>query len=242
MEVKENTLRSVKLSSIKTLPFNRDVKQKHVKSLMKSVSLRGILRAPVLAKTKAITGKMELYSLDGQHLIDGLKQMDSTHVDAYVIETNSLADIVQTMAVLNNVQQKWTILDYVNCYCGLNNPEYLELKKHSIDHSLSINVSAVILSGVNSSAWGRGLNSIKNGIFAVMATDKNVITKNLLQVMGTLNINSTKFAIAFITFCRSLGSDYDHKRMMRNLKKNAKEIEAFPHDVDFIYDMLVNIY
>lgn len=242
MEVKEHVMRNIKLSTVKCLPFNREVKQKHVRALMKSVSTRGILRVPVIAKTKAITGKSEFYSLDGQHLIDALKQMDKKEVLAYVLETESMADIVETMAVLNNVQQKWTIEDYVNCYCGLNLPDYIALKEHATTNKLGINVSGVILSGVNSSAWGRGLNGIKKGTFKVMASDKDVITKNLIQAMGVINTNSTKFAIAFISFCRSLGDQYDHRRMIRNLKKCSKEVQVFPHDTEFIYDLLESIY
>jgi hypothetical protein len=242
MEVRQHETKLVRISQIKELPFNREIKQKHVKALMKSISNRGILRQPVLVKTKVVSGKRELYSLDGQHFIAALSEMDKKTVSAYVIETESMNEIVETMAVLNNVQQKWTMIDYVNCYCGLKLPDYIELKKHSIKNKLSINVSSVILSGINTAAWGKGLNFIKNGTFKALADDKDTLTKNLLQVMGVLNTNSTKFAIAYITFYRSLGAAYNHQRLLKSIEKKMKGDKSIPHDVNFIYGLLSEIY
>ena len=49
------------LNKIKEFPFNRDKKEVVIKILMKGMVKDGVMRAPVVVKTKIITGKYEYY-------------------------------------------------------------------------------------------------------------------------------------------------------------------------------------
>jgi len=58
---------------------------------------------PVCVRTKAINGKTEIYAVDGQHLTSALDRLDVKSTDCIVVESESVNDIVEMMAVLNNV-------------------------------------------------------------------------------------------------------------------------------------------
>ena len=111
MNIKQYPIENIDISKVLELPFNRIKKEKQIKSLMNAVTNVGILRTPVYVKTKAITGKKELYSLDGQHLLEGCKRFEVKTVKGIVVETESISEMVNMMAGLNNVNQKWTLID-----------------------------------------------------------------------------------------------------------------------------------
>jgi hypothetical protein len=163
-------------------------------------------------------------------------------VSAFIVETDSLNEIVEMMAVLNNVQQKWTIIDYVNAYCGLGSKDYFALKEHSIKNGISINVSAAILSGNTSSMWGQGLNSIRNGSFKLGAPDAEVLTQNLIEVCTLINADSTKFHNAYINFYRSNTKRYSHQKMLSKIKEHSRKFKNLPHDSGYLYDLLSSTY
>ena len=62
--------------------------------------------------------------------------------------------MVRMMALLNNVNQRWTLIDYVNSYCGTGNADFFALKNHAITNGFTIAISASILSGTNVSGSG----------------------------------------------------------------------------------------
>lgn len=242
MEVFTHKIEAVSVNKILDLPFNRNKKEEHVKKLTKSLATVGILRAPVLVKTRAITGKLELYTVDGQHLIESLKRVGKAKVSAFIVETDSLNEIVSMMALLNNVQQKWTIVNYVNAYCGLGAKDYFTLKEHSIKYGFSINVSAMILSGNIGGIRSNGLNSITTGSFKAGAPDSEVLTQNLIDVCSLIKADSTKFHNAYINFYRTNSTKYDHGKMLKKLRENTESFKNIPHDSGYIFDLLTRVY
>jgi uncharacterized ParB-like nuclease family protein len=239
MEFSKHKFVEIAVDKIKELTFNRAKNEKHVQALVKSIARVGILRTPVLAYTTAITGKAEYYNVDGQHLVESLKRLRIKKVHCIVVETDSVSTIVDMMATLNNVQQKWTLTDYVNAYCGLGNENYFRLKEHFIKNGLSVAISASILGG--SATSGRGLTSIRNGNFTVNMPDSEVLTKNLIEASSVVKTNSNKFHTAFCSVYRSLGSKYDHNRMI-NALKSSSDFERIPHDTGYLLNLLHKTY
>lgn len=242
MEVFAHKIEQVTLNKILDFPFNRNKKEDHVKKLTKSLATVGILRAPVLVKTRAVTGKLEIYNIDGQHLVESLKRVGMSKVSAFLVETDSLNEIVEMMALLNNVQQKWTIVNYVNAYCGLGSKDYFTLKEHSIKNGLSIAISGTILSGNNTFNGGTGLNAIKNGSFKTGAPDAELLTQNLIEVCSLVNSDSNKFHNAYISFYRANSKKYNHQRMLTKIKEHKNKFKNLPHDSTYLFELLVSVY
>lgn len=239
MKITQHPIIDINVSKALELPFNRPKIEKQIKIIGQSVVSVGILRTPVFVKTKAITGRYELYSLDGQHLIESCKRLDVKTIKGIVVETDSISEMVKMMALLNNVNQTWTLIDYVNSYCGTGNADFFALKNHSITNGFTIAISASILSGTN--VAGAGCKSIKNGTFKVNAVEQDVITQNLIDVSTLVNTTNSKFHRAYLNFYRSLGSTYNHKKMITKIQE-SKEFIKLPHDQAYLYDLIHKTY
>ena len=239
MKIKQYSIEDTDITRTSEIPFNRTKKEKQIKALMKAVSIAGILRAPVFVKTKAITGKKETYTLDAQHLLEACRRLNIKNVKGIIVETESISEMVNMMAMLNNVNQRWTLIDYVNAYCGTGNENYFKLKNHAITNGLSIATSASILTGTN--VAGKAINPIKDGTFKVSNVEHDVITQNLLEVSSLVNTNSAKFHKAYLSFYRSLNGKYNHKKLMDKIKDN-KNFKNIPHDERYIYDLIHKTY
>jgi len=236
MNITKHTIEKVILSKIKRLSFNRDTKSSQVSSITKSVSTHGILRLPVCVRTKAINGKTEIYAIDGQHLTSALDKLDVKSTDCIVVESDSVNDIVEMMAVLNNVNLRWTVLDYVNAYLGLGKTDYQTLKAHAIQNSLNITTSAVILSGDNK------CSDIKKGMFKVNADDSSVLTKNLNDFISLTGTKSAKAHKAYVNFYRTVKASYNHQDFIRKLKDSRIFKNGIPHDTRYLTTKLYEVY
>jgi hypothetical protein len=239
MKITQHPIVDINVSKALELPFNRPKIEKQIKIIGQSVVSVGILRTPVFVKTKAISGRYELYSLDGQHLIEACKRLDVKTIKGIVVETDFVSEMVKMMALLNNVNQRWTLIDYVNSYCGTGNADFFALKNHAITNGFTIAISASILSGTNVS--GAGCKSIKDGTFKVNAVEHDVITQNLIDVSTLVNTTNAKFHRAYLNFYRALGSTYNHKKMITKIQE-SKEFVKLPHDQTYLYDLIHKTY
>lgn len=239
MNITKHTIEKITISKIKRLSFNRDTKSSQVQSIINSLSSHGILRLPVCVRTKAINGKSEIYAIDGQHLTTALDKLDVKSTDCIVVETESIQDVVEMMAVLNNVNLRWTILDYVNAYLGLGKIDYQTLKSHSIYNDLNITTSATILSGEGGSC---GLKSIKKGSFKVQASDSDTLTSNLMDFINVTGTKSAKAHRAYINFYRTAKSDYKHDLFISKLKASKIFKNGVPHDITYLTTKLHEVY
>jgi len=236
MNINKHLIEKINISKIKRLSFNRDTKSSQVSSIVNSLTSHGILRLPVCVRTKVINGKTEIYAIDGQHLTSALDKLDVKSTDCIVVESESINEIVEMMAVLNNVNLKWSILDYVNAYLGLGKIDYQILKSHSIANGLNITTSAGILSGIFN--W----SGIKKGAFKVQADDSDVLTKNLNDFISVTGSNSAKAHRAYINFYRMKKDEYDHVRFMDSLKSSKVFKKDMPHDTAYIMNVLHDLY
>jgi hypothetical protein len=236
MAINTHIIEKVNLNSIKRLSFNRDTNLKQVNAITNSITYHGLLRLPVCVRTKSISGKKEIFTIDGQHLIAALDKVNCRHTNAIIVETESVEEIVQMMAVLNNVSLKWNLNDYVNAYTALGIYDYNVLKKHCIDNELSIAISAEILSGNNE------CKTIKKGTFKLNSGDSDIITKHVVDFKKIVSKNISKLDKAYIRFVRSLGKDYNHKAFLDYLIKEKSLKSHIPQDTTFLYTLLHELY
>lgn len=239
MEFSKHKNIEISVDKIKELTFNRAKSEKHIQALVKSIARVGILRTPVIAYTTSITGKQEYYNVDGQHLVESLKRLNIKKVNCIVVETNSISTIVDMMATLNNVQQKWTMVDYVNAYCGLGSEHYFKLKEHFIKNGLTVAISSTILGGNASS--GKGLSSVRKGTFQVNCNDSDTLTRCLIEVSSIIKTSNAKFHAAFCSTYRALGKKYNHERMI-NAIRESNEFDVLPHDISYLSNLLHKTY
>jgi hypothetical protein len=240
MKAKIHSYMAVPLEKVKELSFNRNKVEKHIKTLSKSINKIGVLRTPVIAKTKAVTGITEYFTVDGQHLIESLKRLNVEKVHAIVVETESVREIVDMMALLNNVQQRWTLINYVDAYIGMGMHDYFILKLHSNTNGFGIHMSAAILNGCKSS--GRGIDVVRNGQFKVVSSDAEELTANLQELCAVTGVTGSKFQNAYVDLFRSNSKTYNHAKFMKKVKANLGLFENIPHDLMYCHMILRKLF
>ncbi len=113
---------------------NRDIVNKHVKSLSAEIDNRD-LEIPII-----VNEKMEV--CDGQHRLEAYKVLGKP-VPYIVKEGLELHDIRK----LNSVARKWTMQEYLVSHCKLQNKEYLSLEWFVRTYGFSVTDSIAMLNG-----------------------------------------------------------------------------------------------
>ena len=207
MKSVQKMMKATDIASIHVLPFQRG--NSINKDLLESVKSKGIMIPLILVHSDAITGKRELYTLDGGHRIRVIEIVGCDFPVLIRPDINNISDLIEEMAEINNIGKKWFIADYVNAYCHLGLEDYKTLNKLVLKHSFSHSSIATILSNEFSVACkGNGINDkIKTGQFKIscleetlktleMASKIKVISNNVLMAFHHIRLTNSKFNFA----------------------------------------------
>lgn len=119
-------------------PSNREIDQKLLIKLRKSIEKRNLLsERPIL-----VDGEMQV--IDGQHRLEIAK---SLQIPVYYQVRNDLTP--EDIIILNNNQKQWKNTDYLDHYCKQGYENYLKLKDFMDKENMSLKLSLLILNGKN---------------------------------------------------------------------------------------------
>jgi len=230
----QHPIEKMQTKDLTVIPFNRKINMNQSDKILTSMFNYGILRTPVLAKTKLNGNKIGYYIMDGQHMIAALNKVNWKTVECIVVTTEDIPFIVNTMASLNNSSLKWILDDYVNAYAMLCNKEYEKLRAHKLATGLNYAISSIILGESNH-------NVIKNGTFKATSKDADKVTSDLIDVISFLGTNNSKFMKSFVKFRRSPSISYNHTTFMQKLAQNKASMKLV-HDEAAMKNMLEELY
>lgn len=132
---------------------NREIDDKHVAQLVKSIQSRNLLCInPIL-----VDSKMRI--IDGQHRLEAARLLK---VDIYYIVSDEVDRL--DISKLNSNQKNWNAMDYINFHTVEGNPEFLKLSKF-INTYPDLKVSVILT--IISSKFTRNTNAVKEGILDV---------------------------------------------------------------------------
>lgn len=103
------------------LPGQREVSEKKVKLLMKSINKRNKLYLFPIIVTPKKNGFFQI--IDGQHRHEAALRMKATLY--YTIDHNSEKDDIM---IVHGARYNWQISDFINFYANKGLPDYLEIK------------------------------------------------------------------------------------------------------------------
>ena len=146
-------------SMFRTFEGQRNVNEAHVRELMKEISEKGYICAPI-----RVTPNMEVF--DGQHTLEALKRLGMPV--EYIVETNVniTPEIVRS---INNKQMKWKMRDYTTSFANTGCEAYaliLELAER-----YGVNEGTVLRSANRQQTNGSGSYSYKSGTIEFTARD-----------------------------------------------------------------------
>jgi hypothetical protein len=172
-----------KIRKVRKLPFNRELGFRH--DLSKSMGRYGFAKPALLLETDLISGKRELFILDGTHSIDVALYLEIVPYVAVVtqeeLKLNTISDILEFVSTLNSTQKNWVIQNYVDCYAYLGNRDYQQLLKLQDKSPFTLVTIAYICSGMR---------------------DRNEVSKNIKD--GTFKIRELDFMMQFSKFSSKL--------------------------------------
>lgn len=203
--------------------LNRPIIPHHVTKMSVSVDKIGIVRPVVVATLSFITGKPEIYIIDGQHLYTAClrNKIDVPYVE---IEIEDKVDLVEKIALLNSSSKSWSLQDYVTAWGSLKE-DYVKLNRYFQIYDFEFGVIASIFNNQTLRGTVGGLNvnkKIKEGAFEILDEEVNVkLLDNLTDVLRIVNRQGRSenryICSEYINFYRNCG-DYNHEKFIKNLK------------------------
>lgn len=222
----EFLLKNLQWSNSKTVWYiltgiNRGISPSHVTKVAKSIEKLGNLRPIVVADLSFISGKLQTYIIDGQHLFNACLRLGWS-IPYIKIEIKSKEQLVEAIALLNASSKSWCMLDYVTAWSYLKS-DYVKLNNYFTIYDIELSVLASIL--MNSTGDTAVVTrKIKAGEFAIINEEDNVKILNyltdLLKVAPRMNRFENKYVCReFVCFLRGNPS-YNHTVFIENAKKN----------------------
>jgi hypothetical protein len=197
--------------------INRPVNPGHVTKLAKSLDKIGTVQPIVVAQLSFITGKPELYIIDGQHKFNALIR-NNQPIPYVIIDVKDKQDLIEKIALLNASSKSWCMLDYVTAWSSLSQ-DYVKLNHYFQVYDMEMGLVASTLS--NSLCNSDISKKIKSGGFKIINEAENVkILDNLtdiLKVIPRMNRYENKYVCnEYVKFRRGT-KEYNHEKFLKNL-------------------------
>lgn len=204
--------------------INRPINPSHVTTLAKSLARMGCVQPVVTAELDFVSGKKELYIIDGQHKFNALMRL-GRNIPYVIIKVKDKKDLVQHLALLNASSKSWSMQDYVRAWSSLSE-DYVKLNQYFERFDIEVRTIASILSGLKDN--GKVGNKIKNGEFKIIDETKNVqklsyITDTLKVVPRMNRFENRYFINEYLNFLASKGCEYNHVTFLKYLQKNKEK-------------------
>lgn len=145
--------------------WNREISEKSIKKIEKSVEKRGWLKHPIIVNEDFVI-------IDGQHRYEFAKR---NNLPVYYMVVPNLG--VEDCVTMNNSRTGWSLYDYIRFYAGQGSPDYIILENMVKDYYF-LPVSTLVGIVTDSSQSGGTTAKVKNGDFVITAKEHDkAITK-----------------------------------------------------------------
>jgi hypothetical protein len=220
--------------------INRAINPGHVSKLSKSYERLGSLQPIICCEIDFITGKKELFALEGQHRTNVLIRQN-WDIPYIVIDIKDKKDLVETIALLNTSSKPWTMQDYVNSWASLEE-DYIKLNRYFQIYDIELSIIAGILTNAGVTSGSGITKKIKTGEFKIQDEEKNVDILNgltdVLKIIPRLNRYENRYVCSeYVNFRRTVGSSYNHKSFLKNLATNKQKFILATHEQEQLADM-----
>lgn len=217
-------------SAFKDVKGNRIVRPAHVKKLKTAIEAD-----PETIKYNPILINENWQVIDGQHRLEAIKQLE---LPVYYVQVEGLT--LENVQRLNSTAKQWQPMDYAQAFAKLGNQNYAYYVEIKQNRELSLNHDSLMRylaldNPITSQAFNEGK----------LKVDDYWQSLELLTELREVGVyyeryNIRSFALAFLRLARQ--KDYDHKRMLSQMRKYAKDIlEDYSKEQDY-YMALVKVY
>lgn len=217
----------------KLLDFNREVSKNNVKNIVESFKKFGSAGARIIVvKTKSITGKSELFVVDGQHTIQASLET-GLGVTVCVVEltNDTLLNIVSYVAALNNKRKSWSNNNFLFAFKGIGQDEYSMFDKFIKDEKLTITDLLYIFLG--------GAGQLENAMYKDGSMKFQNIDEGLRLITCLKEVRDILPNKAFLrrAFYKVIRTTTNYEKFVKDIKKSKitfseNELEFFSQLVE----------
>lgn len=224
--------------------INRSITPAQVTKLVKSLTKIGSIRPITCCYLDFITGKRELYVLDGQHLLNALLRL-GWPIPYIIIDVKDKQDLVEKIALLNSSSKSWALADYVTAWSSLV-PDYVKLNKYFNIYDMEHSILAAILCNTTLGSGANITRKIKNGEFRVHDEETNVKIiddlTDILNIIPRMSRYENRYVCSeYVNFRRTIGCSYDHKKFMHKLSNDRDKFILATQEQEKLADMFRNL-
>lgn len=196
-----------------TLSGNRELNALHLSRLKDSIKQNYLMTIIV------VNEKFQI--IDGQHRFNVCKEL-GLPINYIIVPGYGLKEV----QILNANSKTWNANDYLNGYCDLNYPEYLQYRNFMKRYGFGHKVNLALLSPIGYGSTGKGYEAFRSGEFKVANLDFAINVAEKIKAVSKIYVGAERltFVIAFI-HC---------------LRKPAFSFEDFMDKMRFKSSMLVD--
>lgn len=214
-------------ANFKWLKGNRDLNEAKIKKILKAIEsgVNVLKYAPII-----VNENMEI--IDGQHRFTVAKQLQTNVY--YVIHPDADLSIVPT---INSNSSRWKTADFLNSYCDLGKPAYIELLKFIDQYPKTRLPTAAKIFHSGKAANEAAIEAFKDG---QLKTDHKELAYELADLLTDFtdhmdNPYSSRMYAVMLQLKDN--GKYDHQLMLRKLKESGRRIEKIDSVKTIIEDM-----
>ncbi len=208
-----------------TVKGNRKVQIGHVNNLIKVIAKHNLLPQFVGVVTK------DGYIVDGQHRLQAAKANDLWFYFSVIPET--IDDII--VSLVNAVQLKWTIDDYVNFFADRGNEQYIWIRE--LHNQYKVSTSSLIQYFTRGSGGGR-LSKMRSGkLIVYKSLEDQAYLLALLEGYMDLKKSLDKEIWSdqdFIRALRVIFQQFNSEQVKAAIESYGKIIIKQDHDKDYL--------
>lgn len=203
--------------------INRMVDPAHVQKMVASIRSMNVVRPVICVQVSFITGKNQLFIVDGQHLFNALSA-EGLEIPYVIIEIEDKIDLVHKMAMLNNSSKSWTLFNYVKAF-KMQIPDYNELAELRDKYNIEpLMLAAICTRGTSAVVSGSQL--LKSGKFKITNPQAKEMAKAFNDFFLKIGRADRWVKHQFLQVFMRAWETYDHDEALANLDKHIKTIKA----------------
>lgn len=180
---------------------NRNINALHIKRLKASM-MKQFLISPII-----VNENFEI--IDGQHRFEAQKELE---LPIYYIVCPGYG--LREVQIFNSNSKNWKLQDFLNGYCDLNYPHYLDYRDFQIRYGFGETTNLEILSGSNA---GESYKNFREGKFVIHNLEiSNKYAEMILDFKDYPGFKRRNFVSACLQMFKIKG--YDHSLMKEKLR------------------------
>jgi len=232
-------------SMFNILVANRNIIPRHVDTMVASIQKMGIIRPMVICETNVFDGgPKKKYILDGQHLEEACRRLD-TPVPYVIVDVKGEEDIISKIGMLNSSSKSWNLGNYIDAYKTLKSKtDYRILSKLRETYNVEYSVLAALCTFNTQYDSVEGTKALKIGTFEITNLNYETNTSDYKKMCDTIPNVEYNFKRKLLRALISTEGIYKMNRVIANLHKHKKTLELMgseDHSIEFIQTKIFEI-